>query len=388
MSCDNKSDVIPDVTCPVHSTASGLQPTWLALAGFGLATRLVVVLFGCLLAMPEDSFSRMVVDSRTNDRINERHLAALSVGSRRLIMPWYRWDAMWYLDIGQRGYSYRPGAQSSVAFMPLLPLLIKTGTTLGLDRYWLGLLIPNLAFVAGLVFFGRVVRGMTQSAATTWRACILLAAFPSSFYFSAPYQESLGLMFTAGALLAWQSYHPAVAAASLATAATARLTALSMSVGLVLEWMLNVIRGRTARNAAWFVASAGALGTAIFFGYLALRFRDPFLHFKAHGAWQRKSPSAAQLLRTIWSTVQLSAFMVKRSSSFALVLVLLLTWLCQKPLGLAFLRLAGPLLRRRAAPGKGWSEAHSKQTSRLEYRLLGNAARWHWLCRALRGGVV
>ena len=42
---------------------------------------------------------------------------------------------MWYLDISQRGYSYRPGSESSVAFMPLLPLLIKIGVTGGFDPY-------------------------------------------------------------------------------------------------------------------------------------------------------------------------------------------------------------------------------------------------------------
>ena len=34
--------------------------------------------------------------------------------------------------------------------MPLLPLLIRTGMSVGLDRYWLGFVIPNLAFVAGV----------------------------------------------------------------------------------------------------------------------------------------------------------------------------------------------------------------------------------------------
>ena len=196
------------------TTPSRFQPTWLALLGFGLATRLIVVVLGCFLALPESSVKSRVVHSPHNDGMNPRHLAALSSGSRRWIEPWYRWDAMWYLDISQRGYSYRPGSESSVAFMPLLPLLIKIGVTVGFDPYWSGLLIPNLAFVAGLALFGRGVLRVTESAATTWRACILLVAFPSSFYFSAPYQESLGLALTAAALLAWLNHRPAQSAAA------------------------------------------------------------------------------------------------------------------------------------------------------------------------------
>jgi len=323
------------------------------LAGFGLATRLIVVLFGCFLALPEISVKSGAIHSRLNDGMNPRHLAALASGSRRWIEPWYRWDAMWYLDISQRGYSYHPGTQSSVAFMPLLPLLIKIGATLGFDPYWSGLLIPNLAFAVGLACFGRVALGVTESPATTWRACILLAAFPSSFFFSAAYPESLGLMLTAAALLAWRNHHPAKSAVALAASSAARLTAVSMSVGLVLEWALDLIRRRPARHSAWLVAIAGTLGTALFFGYLALQFHDPFLHFKAHGAWLRKTPSIPQLLETIWSSVRVSTVMVQRSGGFALALGLLLAWLFHKPLASAFVRLAGPVLRRRDASPAG-----------------------------------
>src|SRR5262249_30670158 len=146
--------------------------------------------------------------STHNDGMNPRHRHELSLGSRPWIESWYRWDAMWYADIAERGYSYRPGEQSSVAFMPMLPILMRAAEFLRLDRYWAGILIPNLAFVAGSAFFGRCVFAVTQDGGTTWRACILLAAFPTSFFFSAPYQESLVLAFSAASLLAWLSYRP------------------------------------------------------------------------------------------------------------------------------------------------------------------------------------
>ncbi|MGO9601252.1 MAG: mannosyltransferase family protein [Isosphaeraceae bacterium] len=331
------------------STPSRFQPTWLALLGFGLATRLIVVVLGCFLALPESSAKSRVVHSPHNDGMNLRHLAALSSGSRRWIEPWYRWDAMWYLDISQRGYSYRPGSESSVAFMPLLPLLIKFGETVGFDPYWTGLLIPNLAFVVGLALFGRGVLRVTESAATTWRACILLVAFPSSFYFSAPYQESLCLALTAASLLAWLNHRPAQSAVPLVAASAARLTALSMSLGLVLEWALDLIRGRPARHSAWLVAIAGTVGAALFFGYLTLRFHDPLLHLKAHAAWLRKTPSVPQLLGAIWSLVRVSMVMLQKSAVFTLSLMLLLAWLCHKPLRPVCRRLAGPLFDRRTA---------------------------------------
>ena len=112
---------------------------------------------------------------------------------------------------------------------------------------------------------------------------------------------------------------------------------------------LDLIRGRPARHSAWLVAIAGTLGTALFFGYLTLRFHDPLLHLKAHAAWLRKTPSVSQLLGAIWSLVRVSVVMLQRSGVFTLSLILLLTWLCHKPLRSVYRRLVGPLFRRGAA---------------------------------------
>jgi len=86
------------------TTPSRIQPTWLALLGFGLTTRLIVVVLGCFVSLPESSVKSRVVHSPHNDGMNLRHLAALSSGSRRWIEPWYRWDAMWP---GEKGDSHQ-----------------------------------------------------------------------------------------------------------------------------------------------------------------------------------------------------------------------------------------------------------------------------------------
>ncbi|MGO8744660.1 MAG: mannosyltransferase family protein, partial [Thermoguttaceae bacterium] len=36
-----------------------------------------------------------------------------------------RWDAQWYLRIAAEGYFYTPEAESSVAFFPVYPLLVR-----------------------------------------------------------------------------------------------------------------------------------------------------------------------------------------------------------------------------------------------------------------------
>lgn len=338
-----------DLAPAADEPSSRAQPSWTALLAFGLATRVIVVVVGCLVARPEDPVSTRAAFSPNNDGMNPRHRQALCQGHRPLIQAWYRWDAMWYAEIAERGYSYNPGQESSVAFMPMLPLLMRLSEYLRLDRYWAGVLIPNLAFVAGLAFFGRCVFRVTENAATSWRACILLAAFPTSFFFSAPYQESLVLALSAASLLAWLSYRPGRSALALAAASAARLTALAMSVGLVLEWATDLGKRRPARHSAWFVAIAGTAGLALFFGYLAWQFHDPILHLKAHAAWARKSPSVVRLASTLGSLVYDSATLGHKSAIFACSLVVLGAWLFHEPLQLAASRLAGAATLGRTA---------------------------------------
>jgi hypothetical protein len=333
------------------------QPSWSAFLAFGLVTRIIVVVIGCWMARPADPVRGREAFSLHNEGMNPRHRQELTLGHRPLIQSWYRWDAMWYAEIAERGYSYRPGRESSVAFMPMLPLLMRAGEYLRVDRYWAGVLIPNLAFAVGLAFFGRCVFMVTENAGTSWRACILLAAFPTSFYFSAPYQESLVLALSAASLLAWLSYRPGRSALALAVASATRLTALSMSVGLVVEWAADVWKRRRARHSAWFVAIAGTAGLISFFGYLAWKFHDPALHLKAHGAWDRKPPSVLRLASSLWNLACNSATLGQRSGIFALALLLLAAWLCHKPLHAAATRLAGTVLLGRTASLKRYVPA-------------------------------
>src|SRR5262249_54021318 len=136
-------------------------PTWAALFAFGLTTRVVVVLSGCLLAQPDHPPGLDALGPSRAATINTRYLDALSDGARRWLAPWYRWDALWYAEISEQGYHYEPGKQSSAAFLPLLPLLMRAGAAVGLDPYWVGLVLPNLAFSVGLAFFGRAVLRLT-----------------------------------------------------------------------------------------------------------------------------------------------------------------------------------------------------------------------------------
>jgi hypothetical protein len=275
------------------------EPSWKWLLVLGLLSRLLVVAWGDWRYAGEQLPAGLLENEREvavpNRQYNTRHLAALAAPARRWAQPWYRWDAIWYAEVSQSGYAFDPQRQSSTAFLPLLPMVMATGAAIGLDRYWVGLLACNMAFVAGLICFGRATLRVTGDKGTTWRACLLLTAFPYGVFFSAPYQESLGFALTAAALVAWQAGRPIAAAASLAWASLARLTTVAMALGLIAEWLDDLVRRRPARHMAWAVALASGLGIGLFCVYLGLHVGDPFAHFRAHSAW-RHTASAANLI--------------------------------------------------------------------------------------------
>jgi hypothetical protein len=309
----------------------GAGPRWWALIAFGAASRVIVLVVGCLLARPV-SLTDFPASMLANQSGTARKLEAMSTGSRRWIQPWYRWDAFWYLDIAERGYSYYPGEQSNVAFMPLLPMIVSAGTRIGADPYWIGLIVPNFAFTIGLACFGRCAWRATASTATAWRACLLLVAFPTSFYFSAPYQEALGMSLTAAALLAWLARRPLQSAGALAFASAARITAIAMSLGLLLDWAWDMIRGRSARHSAWLVAIVGGSGTVAYYAYLSHRFHDPMLQVQVQAAWDRRPPSISQLAASLWGLVRIAIAEPRESLTFVAMILLLATWLFNGPL--------------------------------------------------------
>jgi Gpi18-like mannosyltransferase len=113
----------------------------------------------------------------------KRHLDPVEV----IIKGMTRWDGGWFLRIAQEGYNLK-----SAAFFPLYPFLIKTLQGVGLSSQAAALLISNTSFLLMLiVFYHLVTLDYPESVAV--RSLWYLAMFPTAFYFSVMYTESLYL---------------------------------------------------------------------------------------------------------------------------------------------------------------------------------------------------
>jgi Gpi18-like mannosyltransferase len=106
----------------------------------------------------------------------------------------FRWDSGWYNDIVKNGYSYDPNQQSNVAFFPLYPLLVKLIAAItSLDEPIAALLLSNLCLVIAL-FFVYKISSIYLSKKGSDRVLVLMLLFPTSFFYSSFYTESLYLL--------------------------------------------------------------------------------------------------------------------------------------------------------------------------------------------------
>ncbi|HMV30259.1 MAG TPA: mannosyltransferase family protein, partial [Anaerolineales bacterium] len=111
--------------------------------------------------------------------------------SSPFLSMWAKWDSQYYVDIATNGYWFRPGQQSNVAFFPLYPMTVQVLSKFFDGKIILtGFLVSNLAFFGALIFF-YLLTELELGSDSAKRAVYYLAFFPTSFFFSSVYTESM-----------------------------------------------------------------------------------------------------------------------------------------------------------------------------------------------------
>lgn len=204
-----------------------------------------------------------------------------------LLEMWARWDSEWYLLIADRGYgaddefvgrkvAYLPG--DDTGFFPLFPWLVRVVALAGVGTLCAGVLVSNLALLAALAtLHALVARDRGDPAAD--RAVWLLAAFPTSFFLSAVYAESLML---ATLLCAVQAARDRRALAAGLWAAACALTKPTGVLAL-LPVGVELLGGGTPRSATGVAAARAAIAGRL--GRLALAFLPTALALGGFAAW-------------------------------------------------------------------------------------------------------
>ncbi len=210
-----------------------------------------------------------------------RAAPAATPGWHNAIDATERQDAIWYLRLAAEGWSTD---DASAAFFPVYPLTVRAvAWVLPGDDLLAALLVSNLAFLGALLaLFALTAEAFGDRVAR--RAIVVAAIFPTSFFFLAPYTESLFLLLS---LLAFrESRHDRWGRVAVLGA----MAALTRSVGILLVPALLIeaisrsrargratgrADGRRALSARLAGAAAIALGPLSWFAWWGL----------VHGNW-------------------------------------------------------------------------------------------------------
>src|SRR4051812_45502968 len=209
-----------------------------------------------------------------------------------LLAPLGRWDAVWYLEIANSGYG---SERHRAAFFPLYPLLVAAAGEAGggspAALLVASYLVALAAFLAALVLLYRLVV-LELGRPLAMPTLLLLAFFPASLYFGAPYSESVFLLASVGAFYAARTGNWAWAGVAAAAAAATRSAGVLLVLALAVLYLWGPRadrpgpgRHRLRPDAAWLLLAP--LGLAAYALYLHLATGDGLAFLDVQDAWYR-----------------------------------------------------------------------------------------------------
>ncbi len=261
------------------------EAVWLPLAVF-ILSRLYVFLLGAIamhinLALPPVAALGYFMPE-------------LPGAAHYLLQPWRNWDGHWYALAAQQGYAYH---QAVTAFFPLYPMLLRAGIWLFEGQIELvGVVISNVALLGALFLLYRLI-ALDFSRPVARRALIYIALFPTAYYFSAVYSESLFLFLSVGCLYAARRDRWWLAGV------VGFLAALTRSHGILLALPLGImfLQQQGWRPLRWrrnpMAIALVPAGLMTYMVYLRRIWNDPFVTLQAQKGWDRYSANPIEALQ-------------------------------------------------------------------------------------------
>lgn len=214
-----------------------------------------------------------------------------------------RWDSGFYINIVEEGYMLVIGRISNVAFFPLYPLLTSILDQILNNTLLSGIIISHISFLVALIYLYRLTLHISENEETAKRTIIYLSIFPTSFYFSAVYTESLYLCVSVAAVYYARMKNWEIATLFTLLAGVTRITGVLVWGVVGLEWMnshgwtlltcykasawQNLWRGFKSDWFSFFFLLLAPLGFLSHMLFLDLQFQDPIAFWSVQTAFNR-----------------------------------------------------------------------------------------------------
>ncbi|MFO0598549.1 MAG: mannosyltransferase family protein [Myxococcaceae bacterium] len=212
---------------------------------------------------------------------------------------WARWDAQWYERIAREGYFFSATEQSSVAFFPAYPLLMRALTVTGLGPLGAGIVLTTCLGALAFVLF------------ETWAQCFVppqsarlagwvLAVWPLAFFlYGAVYSDALFLVLVCGAFLCLEKGWPWAAVLLGAIATATRPVAPAVVLGLLARSLELRWRKHERFRPIDFVPVLAALGLAGWMAWQWQRFGTPTAFIETQAGWNQ-TPGPRTWFKLSW----------------------------------------------------------------------------------------
>lgn len=236
----------------------------------------------------------------------------LPFSNEKFVEIFVAWDSGWYWDIATRGYYFRTDGQSSIAFFPLYPMLMRVVAAPfggGAGATWIaGIATALVAYLLALMTIHRFTERLFGSREVARRTVLYIAVFPWSLFLARVYAESLFLL--TSVLAVSRAYSGRWRQAGLWGALATLTRPSGMLIGIPLALVALIARSHVEgrdRPAVREVASRWAalvpipLAVAGFCAYVYSLTGDPFgwLAAQAHWGYSLGHWPWEQLLRLI-----------------------------------------------------------------------------------------
>ena len=200
--------------------------------------------------------------ARTQNNFYYRDLIPLTTGWQGILFGiWQRWDGIYYQIIAEKGYA----ADYLSVFFPFYPLLGRWISALtGLSALVALLLVSNLMFIGLLILLNLLANDLFDQEVGR-RAVLSAAIFPTAFFFSAVYPQSLALFLILLSYYSFRKKHWAVSGFAAFLAGLTHSTVLPLALLLAVE-VFQVFRqyNKFQRVTLGFIPFLPLLGTALF----------------------------------------------------------------------------------------------------------------------------
>lgn len=207
-----------------------------------------------------------------------------------------RWDAPHYLWIAQNGYTNVGDERNFIVFQPLFPLLVRIISFLTFELQTAGILVSVFFAIVASIMLYKLIK-IDYSAKTATLAVILLNVFPTSYFLSAPYTESLFLALSIVSLYFSRKQKWLLSATVAGLALLTKHIGVLLFVPLFIEW----ISQKHKKEDLFLLTAPFVICGAIYLSINAFVFGDP-LAFQTilHNHWFKTFVPFWQSLRGSW----------------------------------------------------------------------------------------